>query len=125
MSPLEPQPKLVVRATKGGYVKHYEDDQWFALDRGDVNSDTYGTELKERWGTATLVQADGSFKNETIPTERGDYRQVYREMAEAVWAKDPSKNSVQVSSVIEVTKIIEQALKSAKEGRWMVKGKDY
>lgn len=72
-----------------------------------------------------MCRPDGSFKNETIPIERGDYRQVYREMAEAVWAKDPSKNSVQVSSVIQVIKMIEQALKSAEEDRWMAKGKDY
>ncbi|KIW22094.1 uncharacterized protein PV07_12511 [Cladophialophora immunda] len=125
ISPLDPQPKFVIKASKGGFVKHYEDDQWFALDRGEVNSPSYGTEPETKWGTATLVQPDGSFKNEKIPTERGDYRQVYRELAESIWANDPSKNTVQVSVVIEVLKIIELSLRSAKENRWLIKGVDY
>ncbi|CAK7201597.1 hypothetical protein SEUCBS139899_004305 [Sporothrix eucalyptigena] len=125
MSPVDPQLRFVVKATKGAYVKYYEDNQWYALQRGEANADTYGTEIKEHWGTATLVQPDGSFKNEVIPTERGDYRQVYRELASAIWANDPSKNSVQVSSVIQATELIELAHKSAKEDRYMFKGKDY
>lgn len=60
-----------------------------------------------------------------IPTERGDYRQVYRELALSIWSNDPSKNTVQVSSVIEVLKMVELSLRSAKEDRWMVKGVDY
>ena len=60
-----------------------------------------------------------------VPTERGDYRQVYRELAESIWANDPSKNTVQVSSVVEVLKMVELSLRSAKENRWMIKGQDY
>lgn len=125
ISPVDPQPKFVIKAGKGAFVKHYEDGQWFALDEGKVLDPSYGTEPEARWGTATLVQKDGSFKNEKVPTEKGDYRQVYREMAEAIWANDPSKNTVSVASVVEVLKMVELSLKSAKENRWMIKGKDY
>lgn len=64
ISPVNPQPKFIIKAGRGAYVKHYEDDQWFGLDRGEVDSDTYGTEPEAKWGTATLVQPDGSFNNE-------------------------------------------------------------
>lgn len=69
LSPVEPQLKFTIKAGKGAFVKYYEDGQWFALDRGEINSPSYGTEPESRWGTATLVQPDGSFKNEKLVEE--------------------------------------------------------
>ena len=64
ISPVDPQPKFIIKCGKGAFVKHYEDGQWFALDKGEVNAASYGTEAEDRWGTATIVNTDGSFKNE-------------------------------------------------------------
>jgi hypothetical protein len=60
-----------------------------------------------------------------VPTERGDYRELYRNVAAAVRANDSSKLAVTVDSVVVQLKVIELALKSAKEDRVMVRGKDY
>ncbi|KAJ5097513.1 hypothetical protein N7456_008234 [Penicillium angulare] len=32
ISPVDPQPKFVIKAGKGAFVKHYEDGQWLALE---------------------------------------------------------------------------------------------
>jgi hypothetical protein len=63
ISPFEPQLKFVLKATKGGWVKYYEDDQWFALDERRMGDD-YGVEPEEKWGVATVARSDGSFATE-------------------------------------------------------------
>jgi scyllo-inositol 2-dehydrogenase (NADP+) len=80
----DPRPHYRVRGTRGVYVKQTLDPQE-ALLRGDhpAMGDAWGVEPEKDWGTMTLW-SDGEVKNANVPTLRGDYRDFYAQVRDAI-----------------------------------------
>jgi scyllo-inositol 2-dehydrogenase (NADP+) len=106
-----PTPKFLLLGEKGSYQKFYLDvqEQAFKDGRKPEGAD-WGADPEERWGKLYL-------ENETrsLPTERGDYRIFYQNVADAIHQKAPLQ--VTLPQTISVLKLIEASFRSAKEGR--------
>ncbi len=106
-----PIPRFLVLGEKGSYAKYGLDVQEKAFKSGQIpEGANWGLEDAEAWGKLHL-------ENQTIsyPTERGDYRIFYQNIADAIKAK--SGLHVKMDEAIDVLKIIEAAFLSNKEGR--------
>ncbi len=104
-------PKFLLLGEKGSYQKFYLDVQEQAFKEGRKPvGENWGIEPAERWGKLY-------FENETrpLPTERGDYRIFYQNVADAITKGSPLQ--VTLPQTILVLKLIEAAFRSAKEGR--------
>lgn len=104
-------PKFLLLGEKGSYQKFYLDVQEQAFKEGRKPvGENWGVEPEERWGKLY-------FENETrpLPTERGDYRIFYQNVADAITKGSPLQ--VTLPQTILVLKLIEAAFRSAKEGR--------
>ncbi len=104
-------PKFLLLGEKGSYQKFYLDVQEQAFKEGRKPvGENWGVEPAERWGKLY-------FENETrpLPTERGDYRIFYQNVADAITKGSPLQ--VTLPQTILVLKLIEAAFRSAKEGR--------
>lgn len=80
----DPRPHYRVQGTKGVYVKQGLDPQE-ALLRADkpATGEDWGVEPESDWGTLTLWQGTELVK-EKVPTLRGDYRDFYAQVRDAV-----------------------------------------
>jgi len=80
----DPRPHYRIQGTHGVYVKHTLDPQE-ALLRGDhpAMGDDWGVEPEKDWGTMTLWR-DGKLTHAKVPTLRGDYRDFYAQVRDAV-----------------------------------------
>lgn len=104
-------PKFLLLGEKGSYQKFFLDVQEQAFKDGRKPEGTdWGVDPEERWGKLYL-------ESETIalPTERGDYRIFYQNVADAI--SKGSSLQVTLPQTITVLKLIESAFRSAKEGR--------
>lgn len=104
-------PKFLLLGEKGSYQKFFLDVQEQAFKDGrKPEGEDWGVDPEERWGKLYL-------ENETIahPTERGDYRIFYQNVADAILKNVPLQ--VTLPQTIMVLKLIEAAFHSAKEGR--------
>ena len=104
-------PKFLLLGEKGSYQKFFLDvqEQAFKDGRKPEGAD-WGVDPEERWGKLYL-------ENETrpLPTENGDYRIFYQNVADAIHQKTPLQ--VTLPQTIRVLKLIEASFRSAKEGR--------
>jgi len=104
-------PKFLLLGEKGSYQKFFLDvqEQAFKDGRKPEGSD-WGVDPEERWGKLYL-------ENETrpLPTENGDYRIFYQNVADAIHQKAPPQ--VTLPQTITVLKLIEASFFSAREGR--------
>ena len=80
----DPRPHYRIQGTRGVYVKHTLDPQE-ALLRADhpATGDDWGVEPEKDWGTMTLW-GDGELKHASVPTLRGDYRDFYAQVRDAI-----------------------------------------
>jgi scyllo-inositol 2-dehydrogenase (NADP+) len=83
----DPRPHYRIQGTKGVYVKNTLDPQE-ALLRADqpATGDHWGVEAEKDWGTLTLFD-DGRLTQQKFPTLRGDYRDFYAEVRDAIAGK--------------------------------------
>jgi len=80
----DPRPHYRIQGTRGVYVKHTLDPQE-ALLRGNhpaMGAD-WGVEPEKDWGTMTLW-SDGELTHANVPTLRGDYRDFYAQVRDAI-----------------------------------------
>jgi scyllo-inositol 2-dehydrogenase (NADP+) len=104
-------PKFLLLGEKGSYQKFFLDVQEQAFKDGKKpEGDYWGVDPEERWGKLYL-------ENETqaLPTEKGDYRIFYQNVADAITQGTPLQ--VTLPQTITVLKLIEASFRSAKEGR--------
>lgn len=104
-------PKFLLLGEKGSYQKFFLDVQEQAFKDGRKPEGVdWGVEPEERWGKLYL-------ENETrsLPTEKGDYRIFYQNVAQAIL--EGVELLVTVPQTITVLKLIEAAFISSKEGR--------
>ena len=80
----DPRPHYRIQGTRGAYVKHTLDPQE-ALLRTDhpATGDDWGVEPEKDWGTMTLW-GDGELAHAKVPTLRGDYRDFYAQVRDAI-----------------------------------------
>ena len=80
----DPRPHYRIQGTRGAYVKHTLDPQE-ALLRADhpAMGDDWGVEPEKDWGTMTLW-GDGELAHAKVPTLRGDYRDFYAQVRDAI-----------------------------------------
>lgn len=106
-----PLPKFLVLGEKGSYVKYGLDVQEKAFKAGELpGGPNWGLENADAWGSLHLEHATVSY-----PTERGDYRHFYRNIAASILGKASLK--VKMEEAILVLEIIEAAFQSNKEGK--------
>jgi scyllo-inositol 2-dehydrogenase (NADP+) len=110
-----PIPRFLILGEKGSYAKYGLDVQEKAFKAGQIPVGVnWGMENSEAWGKLHLEKATVSY-----PTERGDYRIFYQNIADAIHGK--TSLDVKMSEAIDVLKIIEAAFLSNKEGRRVYK----
>lgn len=109
-----PLPKFLLLGEKGSYIKFGLDVQEKAFKAGEnPEGVNWGIETSEAWGQMYLENSSGSY-----PTERGDYRLFYQNIADTINGKSSLK--VKMEDAILVLQIIEAAFKSNEEGRRVV-----
>ncbi|MGR6543728.1 Gfo/Idh/MocA family oxidoreductase [Paenibacillus tundrae] len=83
---LKPRPSFVVYGKKGVFVKQTEDRQeehlkLFYLPKGH---DDFGIDLPQHYGVLTYVDDDGTYHEEKVISEKGDYAHVYDDIYQAI-----------------------------------------
>lgn len=99
----QPGPRFHIMGSRAAYTKWGLDGQEKALAKGQLPTDVqYGIEPPENWGRIG-VAGDGT----SVPTTNGDYRQFYKQLAQALQAGRPAP--VDPRDAVEVLKIIERS----------------
>src|SRR6266404_4897272 len=82
----DPRPHYRIQGTRGVYMKHTLDPQEVLL-RADhpAMGDDWGVEPEKDWGTMTLW-SEGELTHANVPTLRGDYRDFYAQVRDAIEA---------------------------------------
>lgn len=102
-------PRFVARGTKAAYVKYALDGQEnVLLAGGRPQGPEWGREPEERWGHLVV---EG--QSQPVPTENGNYGQLYAELARALRGDGPPP--VDPNDSLAVLEIIEAARRSANE----------
>ena len=106
-----PGARFLLHGTKGSYEKWGLDPQEAALKNGARFADEeFGAEPASAWGILSLP--DGT--SETVPTLRGDYRQYYEDVQDAILGNAPL--TVGVGAAWSVARLIELARESSRTG---------
>lgn len=106
-----PMPKFLLLGEKGSYIKYGLDVQEKAFKEGlKPEGPQWGLEDASAWGQVYLENSQTSY-----PTERGDYRLFYENIADAIHGRAALK--VTMEQAILVLEVIEAAFQSHKEGR--------
>jgi len=80
----EPRPHYRIQGTDGVFVKHTLDPQETLLRAGHpVGGENWGVEPEKDWGTMTRWKS-GQLEQQKIPTLRGDYRDFYAQVRDAI-----------------------------------------
>jgi len=113
---LAPGPHFVVHGTRGSFVKYGMDPQEERLRAGDFPQGTdwgkdWGLDAEKNWGTLTTVGEPAK----SIVTERGDYRDFYRNLRDAIEGRAPL--AVTPEQALRTMKAIFLARTSSNEGR--------
>lgn len=83
----DPRPHYRIQGTRGVYVKYALDPQEALLRAGHpASGENWGVEPERDWGTMTLWNG-GELKQEKVPTLRGDYRDFYAQVRDAILRK--------------------------------------
>lgn len=108
-----PGPHFVIHGSKGSFIKYGMDPQEEHLRRGEQpHGDDWGMEAESQWGTLSL--ADGS-PPQKIPTERGDYRQFYAGMRDAIL--EGAELPIPTKQSLATMRVLSLAQQSSREGR--------
>lgn len=104
-------PKFLVLGEKGAYSKYGLDVQEKAMKAGlPPEGEDWGVEPPEAWGKLFLENETKSY-----PSEKGDYRKFYPNVASAI--REGTPLDVNVEEAIATLKIIEAAFLSQKSGK--------
>ncbi|HEY6128134.1 MAG TPA: oxidoreductase [Candidatus Acidoferrum sp.] len=97
----DPRPHYRIQGSRGVYVKYALDPQEALLRAGHpASGEDWGVEPKKDWGTMTLWNG-GELKREKVPTLRGDYRDFYAQVRDAILRKtEPPVTARQALQVI-------------------------
>ena len=108
----EKGPTFAIFGTSGSYLKYGADVQEEALKKGILPKDdpNWGKEQKEIWGKLNSIEGE-----ELIESEPGDYREVYKNVFEAILGK--ADLQVKPQQARDVIRVIELAEKSNREKR--------
>lgn len=110
MLALTPRPRLVALGTKGVFLKKDFDPLEYALRNGDVPvGDSWVLEREENW--AELIQSEGGQSRHTKIAPKGDWREFYANLRDAILGKDPLL--VTPRQVLDVMVALELALESS------------
>jgi scyllo-inositol 2-dehydrogenase (NADP+) len=83
----DPRPHYRIQGTRGVYVKHALDPQEALLRAGHpASGEDWGVEPEKDWGTMTLWNG-GELTHQKVPTKRGDYRDFYAQVRDAIEAQ--------------------------------------
>ena len=110
-----PGPTFQVHGTKGSFVKYGLDVQEENLDKGAIpNTPDWGSEPEAIWGVLE-AECNGVNMRSIIESEKGDYRDYFINLRDAIWGKCDIAVTAQQGA--DVMKIIELAIQSDKEKR--------
>jgi len=120
LSCLIPQLRYTVKGTKAAWVKYGLDVQEPQLRRPtpmSLDDPEFGVEPKDHEGILTTADASGAMTSTRVPTEKGDYTLWYKNVGEAILAKDPSKLAVKPEQGLAVIRAIELVYESSRTGK--------
>ncbi len=104
-----------IHGTKGSFVKYGLDVQEENLGKGEIpNTPDWGMEPESIWGTLK-TECKGIEICSVIKSEKGDYRDYYINLRDAIWGK--TEIAVTAEEGANVMKIIELAIQSDRERR--------
>ena len=120
---VNPGPRYRLQGTQGSYVKFGLDPQEPAIVAGAKvphmdSQEPWLDEPETAWGTLTVVPdptEPAKVEPSQLPTKRGDYRNFYSNVADAILGK--AEQAVSPRAAYHVARIIELALESARTGR--------
>lgn len=108
-----PGPTYQIHGKNGSYVKYGLDVQEENLNHGAIpNTPTWGTEPELIWGEID-AECDGLKLKGKIESERGDYRDYFINLRDAIWGK--TEIAVKPEEARDVMRIIELAFRSSHE----------
>lgn len=82
---LKERPSFVVYGKKGSFVKHTKDRQEEHLKMFYMpNHADFGIDLPEHYGTLTYIDDEGTYHEEKVVSEVGDYSRVYEGLYESI-----------------------------------------
>ncbi|NLZ47182.1 MAG: oxidoreductase [Clostridiales bacterium] len=114
----QPLPHFIVIGTKGSFIKYGMDVQEENLKNGNTpsNSPNWGRETEDLWG---FINSDinGNHIIGKVESEPGDYRCFYENVYKAILGKEDL--IVKPTQVLSTIKVIEMAMRSHEEKRWM------
>ncbi|KAF8343837.1 uncharacterized protein EI90DRAFT_3027278 [Cantharellus anzutake] len=119
LSLLKKQLRFSVKGTKASWTKYGVDPQEDQLKSNtSITPDAkgFGVEDAEFEGTL-VVEEDGKIVEKSTPTDRGHYLSWFKNVGEAIQAKDPSLLIVKPEQAQEVIRLIELIYQSHEEGR--------
>lgn len=103
-------PRYIIHAVNGSFVKYGIDPQEQALkERRSPDDPSWGTEPPSQSGKLSLLEG-GKNLEETVPSERGDYRAFYNNVFNAVRKK--AALAVRPEESLEVIRLIETCYES-------------
>ena len=114
-----PSPRFLIHGTHGSFTKHGVDPQEPALLAGQrPTDDTWLREPESLWGTLTIAPnpADpGKLVTSLLPTERGDYRNYYANVRDAI--NGTAQLIIRPQDALLVIHLLELARESTIEAR--------
>ncbi len=115
----DPRPHYRLQGTHGVYVKHALDPQEALLRAGKpVGGDDWGVEPEKDWGTMTLW-SDAELTHQKIPTLRGDYRDFYAQVRDAILGKaKPPVTADQALQLMYALELCEESSRKRMPLRW-------
>lgn len=117
-----PAPRFILHGTGGSYVKNGLDPQEPALLAGKrPMDDTWLGEPESAWGTVTTapdLHQPGSLISRREPTERGDYRNYYANVRDALLGVAPL--AVTPQDAYRVIRLLEMARESSHKRRTLI-----
>lgn len=113
-----PLPHFIVLGTKGSFIKYGIDVQEENLKMGltPKDSEDWGREPENLWGTIN-TEINGVHFIGKIESESGDYRGFYENIYRAILQED--QLAVKPKHALNTIKVIELAMRSNKEKRWI------
>jgi scyllo-inositol 2-dehydrogenase (NADP+) len=107
-----PGPRFLLHGAQGSFVKWGLDPQEDQIKGGvAVGAPEFGFEDESRWGELTLASGE----KRRIPTQRGDYREFYANIRDALLGK--AELAVKPEHAWRTARIIELARESSGQGR--------
>ncbi|MBP2031862.1 putative dehydrogenase [Clostridium algifaecis] len=111
-------PHFIVLGKSGSFIKYGMDTQEQLLKEGKIPKyvENWGVESRRNWGTIN-TEIRGCHFEGNIESEIGDYRELYKNVYNAIMKNDGLE--VTAEQAKNTIKIIELAIKSSKEKKWI------